>query len=661
MNKKQYNNVIDWTVNHEQSAQTEDGLGTARAIFNNMGVALPNGDVKEVYETIKTDNYMGWKSCTMQEAQQAADNGVAAIGISEDRIVVLCANDEEEPVTKTASVMTLSENTSAYAVDGLAYYSYRCATTCEDGCGNNNAVLLDDTYYLNNKYCGKYLTCETANSVACQSGLLAGLGSSIKWEILNCRNGYVIRVKSDPTKYLCVPTNMSSDAVELVDVSDSEISERCIWSINVATDGGYFVRNVYNSKYLYAVGSIINAGVDAVGTATFDSRVWRIVSTSVYGNADSYTYQELTSNFHFPEMYIDVGQTLFPTVCTYPNNVLWAAATDFDYSFDPNTHFSMSYAKKFTGVKRGPAVEVTATHKVTGCQKKFNIKVRSNMATFLNNLSKLYDLAYAYENQHQANALETMFKYIRTIKYTSGWWPGVAGEKDETFSQYVLDNDSSLSNYFHCDVRNLNKADYIITIPDLTTGVGIDILHMAATLNRYFYSGTTVYGGIAVDAILGKEVDDLCGWAGDFQALIRDYFDAGNDHRTQNDVYNAFYPMIGSDEYYCSISDIISDIDSCNLYTLLSNNTIATGENLKEVFENYYYGTSSNVAAKRFTKWIGSMNDDKLKAKITKYCNDHSLVFVKWPLLKNYSIYDYQQNAFTEAFADYLLAQKALE
>ncbi len=135
MNKKQYNNVIENTLKYEQSAQTDDSLATARAIFDNMGVALPQGDMKTVYETIKTDNYMGWKSCTMQEAQAAADRGVAAIGISEDKIVVLSATDEEQPVTQTTSVMTLDENTSAFAVDGLQYYSYSYGTTtCQGGC-----------------------------------------------------------------------------------------------------------------------------------------------------------------------------------------------------------------------------------------------------------------------------------------------------------------------------------------------------------------------------------------------------------------------------------------------------------------------------------------------------------------------------------------------
>ena len=132
MNKKQYNNVIENTLKHEQS---EDSLGTARAIFNNMGVALPQGDIKTVYETISTDNYMGWKSCTMQEAQAAADNGTAAIGISEDRIVVLSANDEEQPVAHTASVMTLDENTSAFAVEGMRYYSY--------GYGDTNRITIN--------------------------------------------------------------------------------------------------------------------------------------------------------------------------------------------------------------------------------------------------------------------------------------------------------------------------------------------------------------------------------------------------------------------------------------------------------------------------------------------------------------------------------------
>jgi len=157
-NKKQYNNVVENTLKHEQSAQTDDSLATARAIFDNMGVALPQGDIKTVYETISTNNYMGWKSCTMQQAQEAANNGRAAIGISEDRIVVLSATDEEQPVAQTASVMTLTENTSAFAVEGMRYYSYSYGgTTCQGGsgtCSNNRyKYKREDAVAYAREYC----------------------------------------------------------------------------------------------------------------------------------------------------------------------------------------------------------------------------------------------------------------------------------------------------------------------------------------------------------------------------------------------------------------------------------------------------------------------------------------------------------------------------
>lgn len=152
MNRKQYNNVIDYTLKHEPSVLTGDSLATARAIFSNMGVALPRGEIKEVYETIKTDNFMGWKSCSMQEAQVAADNGTAAIGINEERIVVLSAIDEEEPVTATATVMSLSKDTSTSFVDGLQYYSYSCGSTGQCGCGSpTKDVHSNSLFNCNNR------------------------------------------------------------------------------------------------------------------------------------------------------------------------------------------------------------------------------------------------------------------------------------------------------------------------------------------------------------------------------------------------------------------------------------------------------------------------------------------------------------------------------
>lgn len=143
MNNKQYNNIIENTLKNEQKS---DSLEIARAIFNNMGVALPNGNMGEVYEIIKGNDYMGWKSCTKEEAQQAADNGVAAIGISENRIVVLSATDDEEPVAQNETVMTLSSDLTDGEVSDLSYYTYSYGTTgWGDGSGtttHRKAIII---------------------------------------------------------------------------------------------------------------------------------------------------------------------------------------------------------------------------------------------------------------------------------------------------------------------------------------------------------------------------------------------------------------------------------------------------------------------------------------------------------------------------------------
>ncbi len=128
MNKKQYNNIIEHSLQYD-CKETDSSLDTARTVFNNMGVALPQGTQKEVYDTISTNEYMGWKRCTLEEAKEAANNGVAATGISEDKIVILSAEDEDQPAPQTASVLTITDSTPALAVANLQYYAYGSMTT----------------------------------------------------------------------------------------------------------------------------------------------------------------------------------------------------------------------------------------------------------------------------------------------------------------------------------------------------------------------------------------------------------------------------------------------------------------------------------------------------------------------------------------------------
>mgnify|MGYP005768092351 FL=1 len=139
MNKKQYNNIINHSLQYD-CKDSENPLDTVRVIFNNMGIALPQGTIKEVYDTVSTDEYMGWKKCTLEEAKEAANNGIAAMGISENKIVVLSAEDDEQPAQQTASVLTLTDNTPAVAVANLQYYSYSYGSTT----GGSTEYWVDD-------------------------------------------------------------------------------------------------------------------------------------------------------------------------------------------------------------------------------------------------------------------------------------------------------------------------------------------------------------------------------------------------------------------------------------------------------------------------------------------------------------------------------------
>lgn len=138
MNKEMYNNVIEHTLKRKPSG---DPLSTARAIFNNLGVALPKGDLGSVYNTIKTGKYMGWKRCSLKDAQDAANNGIAAIGINDNKIVVFSADNSG--AAASSPVIMPSNCISPYSADGLECYSYTYgATIPTEDCSGEKDYLI---------------------------------------------------------------------------------------------------------------------------------------------------------------------------------------------------------------------------------------------------------------------------------------------------------------------------------------------------------------------------------------------------------------------------------------------------------------------------------------------------------------------------------------
>ncbi len=124
MNKGQYNNIIFNTLKRESSPDGEP-LKAVRKICNNLGVALPQGNCSDIYNTLKAGGYMAWKKCSAEEAQAAANSDIAAIAITENSIAIIPSDD-----IKMFTDVSNGAAHNAVAVDDLnmsadvAYYSY---------------------------------------------------------------------------------------------------------------------------------------------------------------------------------------------------------------------------------------------------------------------------------------------------------------------------------------------------------------------------------------------------------------------------------------------------------------------------------------------------------------------------------------------------------
>ena len=80
MTKNQYENIVAETIKGEPA--DKGGLDTVRDILKNLGIGFPKGDVKEIRAALETEDFMGWRTCSPEEAKESISNGTPVIGIS---------------------------------------------------------------------------------------------------------------------------------------------------------------------------------------------------------------------------------------------------------------------------------------------------------------------------------------------------------------------------------------------------------------------------------------------------------------------------------------------------------------------------------------------------------------------------------------------------
>ncbi|MBQ1327689.1 MAG: cellulose binding domain-containing protein, partial [Eubacterium sp.] len=234
------------------------------------------------------------------------------------------------------------------------------------------------------------------------------------------------------------------------------------------------------------------------------------------------------------------------------------------------------------------------------------------------NIIKLDELASEFQEQNEVNVSSIhlnvtpdvwlTFMYIRYFdsNYTSEDWDMVGGAIDHQFIDYVNNKEPQLYEYFKSNEKyNANNI-----------GEKGDVYHLAATLTGLMYvSGFG--GGLKCGLMSEKNIDALCGWAGDFQtAMIDARFILG-----ENADYESFktvmkdligcdesiyekYPKLNERKYHFPIYDVYSDVDAANIYELLREGN-ADGETLCQVLVRYYEYDYKN----RFTRFKSNSYD----------------------------------------------------
>ena len=135
MTGTQYKNIIDNTLLDESLEGVTDSVAIARAVFDNCGVPLPQGNCSEIMSALASDDFVGWRKCTLEEAQVHANNGIAAIGISNDGISIIEPQEDgvlssNLPTTATYnSTMVSAETLSQVDESDMIYYADTMSTT----------------------------------------------------------------------------------------------------------------------------------------------------------------------------------------------------------------------------------------------------------------------------------------------------------------------------------------------------------------------------------------------------------------------------------------------------------------------------------------------------------------------------------------------------
>lgn len=366
-----------------------------------------------------------------------------------DMSLALTARDGEGSASGTGSSSAGNVYVSSYSSTNT-YQQWEILDSTGNLMSGSTQLVENATYYLNNRYYGKYLY-RTSNLVDAESGLISSLGNKIRWKITHVGdNRYTIQSASD-LKYL-----YASNSAAMLS-APSEITDRYLWTLSTASGGGMLIRNVGTKAYLKQESSYtisLESSLGTVGTMGYDRGVWRTASTSYYGNSSTTTKREFSANSKFYDCTVLVSRTAEFRVNKYWNNEMWCnATTDFTYSVSPYGKISID-----SGIAKANAtglVTVTATHKVTGRVVSFKVTA-SGLAIYQTRNRERLGFATDKDDDVTPITPEDLLygqKSTNTLLYN-----GTLISTEDLYEQGVIIPKSkrvtTIKNYFHSQISN---------------------------------------------------------------------------------------------------------------------------------------------------------------------------------------------------------------
>ena len=162
-------------------------------------------------------------------------------------------------------------------------------------------------------------------------------------------------------------------------------------------------------------------------------------------------------------------------------------------------------------------------------------------------------------------------------------WNNAAGTLSESefnsFKNFLNSSYESVYKYF-VNTTEINAGDL---------GEHIDLYHMCATLSAYSYNS---FAKVLVDK---EYIDNLCGWAGDFQTLMNSAYNKTYNTNQYTTIYDAFYNQMGRSDDYFSKDDLYADVASLGVNDIF---LVSRNESLRDVFNSYFIYSSTSAYVK---------------------------------------------------------------